>query len=253
MARVRKPLIAGNWKMNGQLAQLAELKVLADAVADGLGEGRDILICPPATMISASRGVLGDHVAVGGQDCHPKPSGAHTGDIAAVMLKDIGATYVLVGHSERRADHHEDDAMVRAKAEAAIAAGLVAVICIGESEAERKAGRTIEVLGGQLAGSLPDGLSAATAVVAYEPIWAIGTGNTPTVGDVTEVHAFVRKTLAERFGSEVAEEMRLLYGGSVKPDNAAELLGLVDVDGALVGGASLKAKDFIAICGAATA
>ena len=251
MVKARKPLIAGNWKMNGQLAQLSELKALVEAVADGLGAGRDILICPPATMISASRGVLGDHVAVGGQDCHAKVSGAHTGDIAAAMIKDIGGSYVIVGHSERRADHHEDDAAVRAKAEAAIAAGLVAVICIGESETERETGRTLEVLGAQLAGSLPDALTADKAVVAYEPIWAIGTGKTPTVEDVKAVHDFIRATLAERFGEEIAEGVRLLYGGSVKPDNAAELLAVDNVDGALVGGASLKAKDFIAICGAA--
>ena len=247
----RKPLIAGNWKMNGQLAQLSELRTLAEAVAGGLGAGRDILICPPATMLSASRGVLGDEVAVGGQDCHAKVSGAHTGDIAAAMLKDIGASYVIVGHSERRADHHEDDATVRAKAEAAIAAGLVAVVCVGESEVAREAGRTLAVLGAQLAGSLPDALTAATAVVAYEPIWAIGTGKTPTVEDVREVHDFIRRTLAERFDAEVADGVRLLYGGSVKPENAAELLAIDNVDGALVGGASLKAKDFIAICRAA--
>ena len=247
----RKPLIAGNWKMNGQLAQLSELRTLAEAVAGGLGAGRDILICPPATMLSASRGVLGDEVAVGGQDCHAKVSGAHTGDIAAAMLKDIGASYVIVGHSERRADHHEDDATVRAKAEAAIAAGLIAVVCVGESEVEREAGRTLAVLGAQLAGSLPDALTAATAVVAYEPVWAIGTGKTPTVEDVREVHDFIRRTLAERFDAEVADGVRLLYGGSVKPENAAELLAIDNVDGALVGGASLKAKDFIAICRAA--
>ena len=251
MAKARKPLIAGNWKMNGQLAQLSELETLVGAVADGLGDGRDILICPPSTMISASRGVLGDLVAVGGQDCHAAASGAHTGDIAAVMLKDIGASYVIVGHSERRADHHEDDAAVRAKAEAGIAAGLVAVICVGESEAERAAGRTLEVLGGQLTGSLPDGLTAQTAVIAYEPIWAIGTGKTPTIDDVQDVHDFIRGTLIERFGTEVAEGLRLLYGGSVKPENALELLAIDNVDGALVGGASLKATDFIAICRAA--
>ena len=250
MTQTRKPLIAGNWKMNGLLAAMSELKALAEAAQGGLSTGRDILICPPATMLSASRGILGDHVAVGGQDCHHRVSGAHTGDISAAMLKDIGARYVIVGHSERRSDHGENDGLVRAKAEAAIEAGLVAVVCVGESEAEREAGKTLEVLGGQLAASLPDGLDAANAVVAYEPIWAIGTGKTPTIDDVRVVHDFIRKTLADRFGDGLAKRVRLLYGGSVKPENAAALLGVDNVDGALVGGASLKAEDFIAICAA---
>jgi len=243
-----RPLIAGNWKMNGQLSALTELKHIAAAASHGLADRRDLLICPPATILSASRGILGENVAVGGQDCHEAESGAHTGDISAAMLKDVGARYVIVGHSERRADHGESDALVRAKAEAAMKAGLVAVICVGETEAEREADQTLEVLGAQLAGSLPDELTGETAVVAYEPVWAIGTGRTPTVADVKQVHDFIRNTLSDRFGEAVASAVRILYGGSVKPANAAELLAVENVDGALVGGASLKASDFIAIC-----
>lgn len=241
------PLIAGNWKMNGLLKELGELQTLAEAAGAGLNQGRDILICPPATMLSASFGILGNHVAVGGQDCHPAESGAHTGDISAAMLKDVGARYVIVGHSERRADHGERDELVRAKAEAGMAAGLIAVICIGETEAERDADATTDVLARQLAGSLPDDLDGDRVVVAYEPVWAIGTGKTPTADDVRHIHDFIRRTLVERFG-EAGNGVRILYGGSVKPGNAAELLAIDNVDGALVGGASLKASDFIAIC-----
>ncbi|MEF2550175.1 triose-phosphate isomerase [Aurantimonas sp. A2-1-M11] len=242
-----RPLIAGNWKMNGQLRDLAELQAIADAGRNGLNEGRDILICPPATMLSASFGILGDVAAVGGQDCHPADSGAHTGDIAATMLKDVGARYVIVGHSERRADHGESDELVRAKAEAAMRAGLIAVICIGETEAERDADATTDVLDRQLAGSLPDDVDGDQVVVAYEPVWAIGTGKTPTADDVRDIHAFIRRRLVDRFG-DAADGVRILYGGSVKPANAAEFLAIDNVDGALVGGASLKASDFVAIC-----
>lgn len=242
-----RPLIAGNWKMNGRLRQLTELEHIAAAAPD-VGKGRDLLICPPATILSASAGLLHGKAAIGGQDCHTEASGAHTGDIAAEMLADLGATYVIVGHSERRADHGESDAVVEAKTRAAWRAGLIAIVCIGESEAEREAGQTLEILGRQLAGSLPEGVTAANTVVAYEPVWAIGTGRTPTVDDVAEAHDFLRRTLAERFGETVAGGVRLLYGGSVKPGNAAELLAIENVDGALIGGASLKAEDFIAIC-----
>ena len=248
----RRPLIAGNWKMNGTIASLTEIKTVAEAAAAGLSADRDILVCPPAVIVSASCGVARDRIAIGGQDCHAAESGAHTGDIAAKMLKDVGARYVIVGHSERRADHGEDNATVEAKARAAIAAGLIAIVCIGEREDERSEGRTLDVLGAQLAGSLPDGIDGDRLVVAYEPIWAIGTGRTPTADDIGDVHNFIRERLIERFGQEVGEDIRLLYGGSVKPTNAAEILGIGDVDGALVGGASLKADDFIAICRAAT-
>jgi len=243
-----KPLIAGNWKMNGTLKALTELDAIAQAAGGLAGQGKDLLICPPATMVSASAGLLRDKVAVGGQDCHWETSGAHTGDIAAEMLADVGARYVIVGHSERRADHGEDDATVKAKAEAAWRAGLIAIVCIGETEDERVGGKTLDVLAGQLAGSLPDGVTAENTVVAYEPVWAIGTGRTPTNADVKEVHDFLREKLVVRFGEAVAGAVRLLYGGSVKPGNAAELLAVDNVDGALIGGASLKAADFIAIC-----
>ncbi|MBO0661040.1 triose-phosphate isomerase [Jiella sp. MQZ9-1] len=241
------PLIAGNWKMNGQLRQLPELETIASAAAD-VGEGKELLICPPATILSASAGLCHGKLAVGGQDCHAEASGAHTGDVSAEMLADLGATYVIVGHSERRADHGESEATVNAKAKAAWRAGLTAIICIGETEAEREAGKTLEILGGQLAGSLPDGVQAANTVVAYEPVWAIGTGRTPTIEDVKAAHDFLRETLSKRFGDELANGIRLLYGGSVKPENAAALLAVENVDGALIGGASLKAADFIAIC-----
>ncbi|MCB8838554.1 triose-phosphate isomerase [Aurantimonas sp. VKM B-3413] len=243
----RRPLIAGNWKMNGLLRQLTELQMIAEAAGE-IGEGRDLLICPPATILSASRGILGQKVAIGGQDCHAAPSGAHTGDLSAEMLADVGARYVIVGHSERRADHDEDDAAVRAKAEAAWRAGLVAIVCIGESEAQREAGETLDVLGAQVAGSVPDGATGANLVLAYEPVWAIGTGRTAAVEDIADAHGFLRRTLVERLGEERGAAVRILYGGSVKPGNAAELLAIDDVDGALVGGASLKADDFIAIC-----
>ncbi|NDW05621.1 triose-phosphate isomerase [Jiella pacifica] len=242
-----RPLIAGNWKMNGLLRHLTELEVVAGAAAEA-GEGRDLLICPPATLLSASAGLLFGKVAIGGQDCHAEASGAYTGDVAAEMLADLGATYVIVGHSERRAIHGESDEAVRAKVLAAWRAGLTAIVCIGETEAEREAGETLDVLSRQLAGSLPDGVTARNTVVAYEPVWAIGTGRTATTGDVKEVHDFLRQKLTERFGSSVAGGVRLLYGGSVKPNNAAELLAVANVDGALIGGASLKGEDFVAIC-----
>ncbi len=207
----------------------------------------DLLICPPATLLfPAAAAMIGSKVAIGAQDCHPNPSGAHTGDISAEMLADAGATAVIVGHSERRTDHHESDALIRLKAQAAWRAGLVAIVCVGETQAERDAGRTLEVIGNQLAGSLPDGVTASNTVVAYEPVWAIGTGLTPTTKDVEEVHGFIRGKLRDRFSDE-GDRLRILYGGSVKPSNAAELMAVANVDGALVGGASLKADDFLAI------
>jgi triosephosphate isomerase len=239
-----RPLVAGNWKMNGLAASQGELdKIIAGAA----GLPCDLMVCPPATLIArfaaAARGTL---VMIGGQDCHPDPSGAHTGDIAAEMLADAGARAVIVGHSERRADHRETDAQVRAKALAARRAGLAAIVCVGEQRSQREGGETLAVVGGQLDGSLPDGATGANLVVAYEPVWAIGTGLTPTPADVAEVHGFIRKRLGERFGAEGAR-VRILYGGSVKPENAKELLAVAHVNGALVGGASLKAEDFLGI------
>ncbi len=243
---VIRPLVAGNWKMNGLSASVAELsKMIAEAGAIGA----DLMVCPPATLITAfAQATRGSGMTIGGQDCHAKASGAHTGDIAAEMLKDAGASAVIVGHSERRTDHHESDAQVRAKAEAAWRAGLTAIVCVGEQRAEREAGKTLDVVGGQLDGSLPEGATDANLVVAYEPVWAIGTGLTPTAADVAEVHAFIRQCLKTRFGAE-GVRVRILYGGSVKPSNAGELLTIPDVNGALVGGASLKAEDFLGIAG----
>jgi triosephosphate isomerase len=244
------PLVAGNWKMNGLGGSRAELAKIV-AGSDGLAGKTELMVCPPATLIAgfatAARGSL---VTIGGQDCHSDASGAHTGDISAEMLADAGARAVIVGHSERRADHHETDAQVRAKAQAAWRAGLTAIVCVGEHRAEREAGKTLAVVGGQLDGSLPEGAKdvnlGANLVVAYEPVWAIGTGLTPTPGNVAEVHAFVRQRLVERFGAD-GGRVRILYGGSVKPANAKELLTIPDVNGALVGGASLKAEDFLGI------
>jgi triosephosphate isomerase len=242
----RIPLVAGNWKMNGLKASVGELEKIIASSAPFAGRA-DLLICPPATLIAAfAQSARGSTVDVGGQDCHAEPSGAYTGDIAAEMLADAGATAVIVGHSERRSYHQETDAQVRAKALAAWRAKLIAIVCIGETRAEREAGQTLDVLGRQLDGSLPDGATATKLVVAYEPVWAIGTGLTPTAADVAEAHAFVRTRLAARFGAE-AQAIRVLYGGSVKPSNAKELMGVPHVDGALVGGASLKADEFLAI------
>lgn len=244
---MRRKLAAGNWKMNGTATALAELEALAAA---GATVQTDVLICPPATLISRATASAGDAVAIGGQDCHANASGAHTGDIAADMLKDAGASHVILGHSERREDHGETDADVAAKTTASWAADLVAVVCVGESLAEREAGQTLDVIGTQLAGSIPDGASGANLVVAYEPIWAIGTGKVPTLEQIGEVHDFMRAELTKRFGAAVSDAIRLLYGGSVKPTNAAEIFAVSNVDGALVGGASLKAADFSAIISA---
>ena len=249
MTDKRRPLIAGNWKMNGLKASMTELASVWQAAGD-FKDKVDLLVCPPATLLfTAVSLVAGSNVAIGAQDCHTAPSGAHTGDISAEMIADTGAAAIIVGHSERRADHGESDAVVRSKAEAAWRAKLTAIVCVGETQAERDAGQTLDVIGRQLAGSVPEGATAASLVVAYEPVWAIGTGRTPTTKDVEEVHAFIRGKLKERFSEEGAG-MRILYGGSVKPSNAAELMAVPNVDGALVGGASLKAADFLAIAGA---
>jgi triosephosphate isomerase (TIM) len=242
-----RPLIAGNWKMNGLRSSMGEYEAVIAGAAAVAGKA-DLLVCPPATLIAAFAAKLTDAKAVrlGGQDCHPKASGAHTGDISAEMLADAGASAVIVGHSERRADHGESDALVRQKAEAAWRAGLVAIVCIGETQSQRDAGQTLDICRTQLEGSLPDGARAENLVVAYEPIWAIGTGLTPTAKDVEQIHLFIRETLSARF-SGAGTGMRILYGGSVKPSNAKELMAVANVNGALVGGASLKAADFLAI------
>jgi triosephosphate isomerase (TIM) len=244
-----RPLIAGNWKMNGLKAAATEFEAML-AGAPSVTTKADLLVCPPATLMAGfAERARGTTVAVGAQDCHPKPSGAHTGDISAEMLADAGAKAIIVGHSERRADHGETDSVVRQKTEAVWRAGLVAIVCIGESEEQRNAGQTLDVLRGQLDLSLPDASRADNLVIAYEPIWAIGTGRTPTTADVEQIHKFIRDLLAERFKGEGAR-MRILYGGSVKPSNAAELMAVANVNGALVGGASLKAADFLAIAAA---
>lgn len=245
-----RPLVAGNWKMNGLKSALAELEAMAAAAAKGEGGRAELAICPPATLVAAAAAQVGGRaLAIGGQDCATQVSGAHTGDVSAQMLKDAGAAYCIVGHSERRADHGESDATVKAKAEAALAQGLVAIVCVGETKDERVSGKTLDVAGGQLRGSLPAGANAANLVIAYEPVWAIGTGLTPTAGDVAEVHAFLRAELVKALGAD-GNGVRILYGGSVKPSNAVELMGVKNVDGALVGGASLKAADFLGIAAA---
>jgi len=241
-----RPMVAGNWKMNGTTAALREPRLLAGMLRD-VKLKCDVMICPPATLIRRAKSVMkGSKVKLGGQDCHAAVSGAHTGDISAEMLKDAGATSVIVGHSERRTNHKETDAMVAAKAVAAHRAGLTAIICIGETLDERKGGKTLDVLTTQIKGSVPQGSTAGNTVVAYEPVWAIGTGLTPTTKEVEEAHAHIRAELGKAMGGE-GTATRILYGGSVKPSNAVELMGVGNVNGALVGGASLKAVDFIGI------
>ena len=245
-----RPLVAGNWKMHGLSASLVEIEAMRKAADAGEAGPAELAVCPPATLLAQAAWKLkGGRLALGAQDCHTEASGAFTGDISAPMLKDAGATYVIVGHSERRILHHETDVLVRAKAEAAIKAGLTAIVCVGESQAEREAGQAAAVVIRQLRGSLPPGAAGDTVVVAYEPVWAIGTGLTPTQTDIAEVHNGVRALLEGHCGP-AGLKMRILYGGSVKPGNARELLGLDNVDGALVGGASLKAADFLAIAAA---
>jgi triosephosphate isomerase len=240
-----RPLVAGNWKMNGLSASISQLKAMV-AVAGTLPKV-ELMVCPPATLIASfAAAARGTPVLIGGQDCHALASGAYTGDISAEMLKDAGASAVIVGHSERRQYHHETDAEVRAKAEAARRAGLMPIVCLGETRPQREAGHALDVVGRQLQGSLADG--ASDFVVAYEPVWAIGTGLTPTPADVGEMHRSIREHLVSRYGA-VGQGTRILYGGSVNPKNASELLAVDNVDGALVGGASLKAEDFLAIAG----
>ncbi len=240
-----RALIAGNWKMNGRRGDaLKQARALAGRIKRRKSVACEVVLCPPAILIPPLAEVVrGSAIALGGQDCHPLGDGAHTGDQSAEMLADAGCSHVIVGHSERRADHGESDRLVRAKAEAAHRAGLNAIVCVGESAGERRRGKTLEVVGRQLAASLPKGAGAADTVVAYEPVWAIGTGLTASVADVAEVHAMIRARLRRRFRGE-GLAMRILYGGSVKGENAAELLAVENVDGALVGGASLTAADF---------
>jgi triosephosphate isomerase len=242
-----RPLVAGNWKMNGVSGSLVEIDAIRQAADAGEAGSAELLICPPATLLAqAAWRTKGGELSLGAQDCYTEPNGAFTGDISAAMLKDAGATYVIVGHSERRNYHHETDEIVRAKAEAALKAALTPIICVGETQAEREAGQQAAVVVRQLRGSLPPEASSETVVVAYEPIWAIGTGLTPTPENVVVVHNGIRALLTDMFGPRCAK-IRLLYGGSVKPTNCRELLTLDNVDGALVGGASLKATEFLAI------
>jgi len=237
-----KALIAGNWKMNGLASAAGEVQILINKFSGSTPEDRDILICPPATLVAAFAASYSDEgIMIGGQDCHPNESGAHTGEISAAMLADAGAAFVIVGHSERRADHGETDALVKAKAEAALSAGVTPIICVGETREEREAGRALEVVGGQLDGSLPE--TNEEFVIAYEPVWAIGTGLTPTIEDIEQVHDFIR--------GKTRKDVRILYGGSVKPGNAKDILAVSNVNGALVGGASLKAEDFYGIISSA--
>jgi len=244
-----RPLVAGNWKMNGLTASLEQLGLIASGLDKALAAKVDILVCPPFTLVkSAAEALAHTPVQVGAQDCHAKAAGAHTGDISAEMLKDCVARAVIVGHSERRTDHKESNAMVKAKADAVLLTGLQAIICVGETKAEREAGQTLAVIGAQLEGSVPQG-DASRIIIAYEPVWAIGTGLVPTLEDVAEVHAFIRTWLTGHFGA-AGGKVRILYGGSVKPSNAAELMHVANVNGALVGGASLVASDFLGIASA---
>jgi triosephosphate isomerase len=246
-AETRRPLVAGNWKMNGLRSALCELVEIARGAARI--RDADIMVCPPATLIAEFATAARDTtVRIGAQDCHCEPAGAFTGDLSAEMLKDAGASAVIVGHSERRIHHKETDAKVRAKALAARRAGLLAIVCVGETRTQREGGSTLAVVGAQLDGSLPDGMGAEAVVVAYEPVWAIGSGLTPTPVDIAEMHGFIRRRLSSRFGQAMGQT-RVLYGGSVKASNAGELMSISDVDGALVGGASLNAREFLAIAG----
>jgi triosephosphate isomerase len=252
MSRLPRPLVAGNWKMNGLKAGIDEIAAMRRAAEAGGAGIAELLVCPPATLIISAAAILeGAPIMLGAQDCHPKANGAYTGDISAPMLRDAGASYVIVGHSERRVEHGESDALVQAKAQAANEAGLAAIVCVGESRRQREAGEAIAVVCSQIRDSIPSSATPANLVVAYEPVWAIGTGLTPTAQDVAAMHAAIRALLGEFYG-EAGAHMRILYGGSVKPSNARELLCLPHVDGALVGGASLKASDFMGIAAAYT-
>ena len=249
MTHGSRPLVAGNWKMNGLRESLNEAASICKAVAAGGAGKAEIVVCPPATLLMAVTAICeGTKVGVGGQDCHAEASGAFTGDISAEMLKDAGATYVILGHSERRAGHHETNEQVRAKAKAALRAGLLAIICVGETRAERDSGGALAIVGKQLASSIPDYSPPGRIVIAYEPVWAIGTGFTPTPQNIAEMHGFIRERMNQHLPGQGAN-LRILYGGSVNPANAAELLSVEDVDGALVGGASLSCAEFMAIAG----
>ena len=244
----RRKMAAGNWKMNGTSAALAEVAALLQSHPD---PACDILLCPPATLLAQmARKIGAGRIALGGQDCHAEAAGAHTGDISEAMLADAGAGHVILGHSERRTDHGEDSDTVRRKARSALAAGLKLVICVGETLSEREAANTLDIIGGQLAGSIPDLVTGENLVVAYEPVWAIGTGQVATLEQIGEVHDFIRTRLERRMGEGVGRSTRILYGGSVKASNAADIFGVSNVDGALVGGASLKAADFSPIIAA---
>jgi triosephosphate isomerase len=243
---LRRPLVAGNWKMNGLRSSVAELERIAKNCG-GVSPDVDLMVCPPATLLCAfAKAAAGSGVLIGAQDCHPDCAGAHTGDLSAEMLADAGAVAVILGHSERRMDHNETDAIVRAKSLAAGRAGLTAIVCVGETRAQREADETLDVLGRQLDGSLPADGAGESLVIAYEPVWAIGTGLTPTRADIAAAHRFIRERLTSRFGTQ-GKAIRVLYGGSVKPANARELMQVDNVDGALVGGASLKAEEFLSI------
>ncbi|MEX3315743.1 triose-phosphate isomerase [Sulfitobacter sp. PS-8MA] len=245
---MRPKIAAGNWKMNGTAAALSELDALTRALPENPPQ---IVICPPSPLLfRATDAVHGSPIQIGAQDCHAEASGAYTGDISAPMVADSGASHVILGHSERREMHRETDADVQAKTRAAWTSGLTAIICIGESDAQREAGETLDVIGAQLDGSLPEGVTAENTVIAYEPIWAIGTGKVPSLEQIAEVHDFIRNRLATRFGAEIGNALPLLYGGSVKASNATEIFAVENVDGALVGGASLKADDFAPIVAA---
>ncbi|AYG59198.1 triose-phosphate isomerase [Rhizobium jaguaris] len=250
MATKIRPLLAGNWKMNGTRASLDQIKAIADGVKAPLSEKIDTLLCPPASLLYVATALCDDSpLAIGAQDCHQQINGPHTGDISAEMIADCFGTHVIVGHSERRRNHAESDMLVRAKAEAAHAFGLTTIICIGETAYERNSGQTLDVLKRELGASVPESSTSETTVIAYEPVWAIGSGQIPTRADIEEAHAFMRDELVERFGTD-GRNIRLLYGGSVNGDNAAELLAISNVNGLLVGGHSLKAVDFLAIYGA---
>lgn len=243
-----KALVAGNWKMNGLKASTSEITHLNDLISTS-GANCDVLICPPFTLISALVGLGAKNVPIGAQDCHMNISGAHTGDVSAEMIKESGCNHIIVGHSERRADHGESNETVRAKASAAQAAGTIAIICVGETFAEREAGETIDVVSAQVTGSIPETATAENTIIAYEPVWAIGTGKVPTTSDVEDVHKEIRALLKARFG-DAGAQIKILYGGSVKAANAVELMSVPNVNGALVGGASLKAEDFYGIISA---
>ncbi len=246
----RRPLVAGNWKMNGLRASLTEIDKMGAGYDAALKARAELIVCPPATLLTlAGEAAARTGLGLGAQDCHAQPSGAHTGDVSGEMLKDAGAAYVIVGHSERRADHAETDAVVQAKAAAALRAALTPIICVGETRAQREAGDALAVVGSQIDGSVPQD-APETIVIAYEPVWAIGTGLTPTPADVATMHAFARERVEARLGGGKSASVRILYGGSVKPANAKELLHVANVDGALVGGASLTAKDFLGIADA---